>query len=363
MKSACSYRLLVLLVLALVLCSCNLSDNSPRNSDPKKISPDQRMGPRKGSQVDPGGTDLSNSHLTRKVNNPKQLASISPSQVPQPKETVPLNEKITGYQTPAEYFTVNSINYDGTVAVTLPLDYNRQKNKTYPLLIVFGGAGECAKPPRQGALAWLHYYKTDEAITALHRKKLENSDFRGLATPGQLIQYNTALRNHPYQDMIIACPSSPLLTPGSGPEFPYYEEYIMNEVLPALVKHYRVNESLIGVDGVSMGGARSMYYGLKYPEIFSSIGAIQGAFGAHLDLYQYLIKVGKSDLKRRHIQLVTSDKDVLLPSNERMHKLLSSSGIPHDYQVLHGPHDYIFNQGPGAISLLVFHSRALHTSQ
>jgi enterochelin esterase-like enzyme len=149
------------------------------------------------------------------------------------------------------------------------------------------------------------------------------------------------------------------VSPQVGPEFPEIEEYIMDELIPALKKRYRVAEEAIGVDGVSMGGARSMYYGLKYPEVFFSVGSVQGAFGPYLDLYRHLAKTNEPSLKKRAIQLVTSDRDVMKPSVEAMHKLLLENHIPHSYRILTGPHDYIFNQGPGAISLLVFHSQAL----
>jgi hypothetical protein len=103
-----------------------------------------------------------------------------------------------------------------------------------------------------------------------------------------------------------------------------------------------------------------MYYGLKYPELFTSIGAIQGAFGPYLELYAGLIKKNREMLTKKHIQLITSDKDYLAPAVKKMHRLLLEQGIAHLYYVLTGPHDYIFNQGPGSLALLVFHNEALN---
>jgi len=243
--------------------------------------------------------------------------------------------------------------------VTLPLDYNEQTETTYPLVIAFGGAGECIRHPRDGALAWMLYYKTDEAVSALRVNRLEPTDFRGLAKPAHVRDFNARLRKHPYEGIILACPSSPSLSPMVGPEFPDYEAYIVEELIPALKKRYRVAPNAVGVDGVSMGGSRSMYYGFKYPEIFASIGAVQGAFGPYLDAYRELIAKNREMLKKRHIQLVTSDRDPMAPSVAKLHHLLEAERIPHTYLMLAGPHDYIFNQGPGALSLLVFHNEAL----
>lgn len=280
---------------------------------------------------------------------------------PVPKMTSdPSVEKIDGYRTPGECLVLRSRHFpDAVVAVTLPEDYYRRPEKTYPLVVAFGGAGECAKPPRSGALAWMHYYQTDEAVQALSRNRLVAEDFRGLVNPAQLNQYNTELAQYRYRGIILACPYSPLLSPLQGLEFPNYEKYVMEELIPELERRYRIRSGDIGVDGVSMGGSRSMYYGFKYPEVFKSVGSIQGAFGPYFDIYADLVKKNRSTLKERSIQLVTSDGDVMAPSVARLHRLLEDNGIPHKYLVLTGPHDYIFNQGPGSIALLVFHNSAL----
>jgi iron(III)-salmochelin esterase len=335
-----------------MLCGCSEPEKSsqgPSVSQKASVAESEErryVGPRREVAVEP-------------VASPEMRKHLAPSHQ-DPKSAKPVTEKIPGYKTPAEYFSISSRNYaDGIVAVSLPLDYEKNPTKKYPLVIVFGGATECARSPRQSALAWMHYYKTDEAVLALKSNQLVSENFRGLAKPAILMDYNRRLKRQPYEGVILACPSSPLVTSQAGPELPEIEEYIMAELLPALKSRYRVAEDRVGVDGVSMGGARSMYYGMKYPEVFASVGSVQGAFGPYMDLYRYLAKTNQRLLKKRPIQLVTSDHDVMLPSVEAMHKLLQENQIPHSFLVLNGRHDYIFNQGPGAISLLVFHNQAL----
>jgi hypothetical protein len=269
-------------------------------------------------------------------------------------------EDISGFKTPAEYLRISSKRFpENVVAVTLPLNYDRDSAVHYPLVIAFGGFGECTRPPREGALAWLQYYKTDEAIMALANNKLAAGDFRGLVTSEHLNNFNTRLKRDHYGGVILACPASPPLSPQTHLEFPYYEAFIVEELIPALKSHYKVAPGKIGVDGVSMGGSRSMYYGFKYPEIFYSIGSVQGAFGPYFDTYRDLLAKNKEMLRKRVIQLVTSDRDTMVKSVERLHALLLAEDIPHDYLKLTGPHDYIFNQGPGALALLIFHDHAL----
>ena len=269
-------------------------------------------------------------------------------------------DELSGYKAPAEYLTIPSKHYPGAVvAITLPLDYQQKSKKRYPLVIAFGGMGECVRPPRQGALAWLHYYKSDEAILALQNNRLESQDFRGLVTPEQLATFNARLKNYPYRGIVLACPSSPPLKLHNRLEIPEYETFVMEELLPALKKRYRLRTDKIGIDGVSMGGARSMYYGFKYPDVFVSIGSVQGAFGPYLPIYRELLAKNKTLIGQRSIQLVTSDKDTMGPSVEKLHQILVEGKVAHTYLKLTGPHDYVFNQGPGALALLLFHNQVL----
>jgi iron(III)-salmochelin esterase len=328
------------------------------NADWKAVSgnTDIRRGPTRYAPLTAESPRPSEQDGSRKSLPLNSAATLS-SQKPAGEVVV---EKLSGYKTSAEYLTVPSLkNPQGIVVVSLPLGYEKHPTRKFPLVIAFGGAGECIRTPREGALAWLHYYKTDEAVRALASGRLTPDNFRGLITPPHLNDFNRKLKARPYGGIILACPSSPLLSVQVGLEYPEYEEYIMSELIPALKSRYRVADARVGVDGVSMGGARAMYYGLKYPEVFSSIGSIQGAFGPYFDTYRNFVERHSETLKKRSIQLITSDRDPMAPSVEKMHQLLAEKSIPHLYLKLPGPHDYIFNQGPGALELLVFHDHAL----
>ncbi len=332
--------------------SKNVSDGEAANQGPKVIK-----GPTKRSEPTPSPA----LQPVRPSSEISVKSDVIASHPPPVAGTDPAVKSIPGYKTPAEYFVVSSANYPDAVAVvTLPRDYDRTPHKNYPLVIAFGGAGECARPPHSGAMAWMHYYKTDEAVEALEDNKLEEADFRGLVVPAHLDEFNERLQRHPYEGIILVCPSSPPLSYPGGGESSKYESYIMNDLIPALKKHYRIAPGRLGVDGVSMGGSRSLYYGFKYPDVFSSIGAVQGAVGPYLNLYKDLVNRNRDKLKKCSIQLVTSDGDYLAPSVKKMHRFLLAKKIHHTYYMLTGPHDYIFNQGPGSVALLVFHNEALN---
>jgi len=304
------------------------------------------------------GSDLSDSEKTGAI-SPVRERSGKGYGIPQSGQVQA--EKISGYRVPAECLGLPSKKiYNAIAVVTLPIGYHQDTQREYPLVIAFSGAGECAKAPRSGAMAWMHYYKLDEAVSALAGTRLGSKDFRGLVKPEELESYNSMLRQQPFQGVIVACPYSPLLSMGRTLEDPDYEAYVMEELLPALMARYRVARGKIGVDGVSMGGARSMYYGFKYPEVFATIGSVQGAFGPYFDTYEGYLKSNAPAIRGRRIQLITSDGDSMQTSVQRMHRLLLGYGIPHSYLQMTGPHDYIFNQGPGSIGLLVFHDRILN---
>lgn len=267
-------------------------------------------------------------------------------------------EPVSGVVAPSEYLFLNSkFIPNAVVVVTLPLDYNDSASTKFPLLIAFGGAGECARPPREGAMAWVGYYRMDEAVRALTSNHLNSDNFKGLITPQQLNSFNGSLKRMPYKGVIVACPYSPLISSLNDIEDPEYERFIVDELVPFLKARYRVANNRTGVDGVSMGGARAMFLGLKRPETFSSIGSVQGAFGPFMDKYSALVRKNRAALKKHPIQLVTSDGDGMAPSVRKMSALLDSEKIPHTFLNLVGPHDYIFNQGPGSIAMLMFHAR------
>jgi iron(III)-salmochelin esterase len=296
-------------------------------------------------------SDDSNEHRASEVDEePRELE----------ERPVSARRRLTGYEAPGEMVDVPSKSYPGgLVAVTLPLDYDEQPQKSYPLLVAFGGAGESARPARDNALAWMEYYDADEALVALRRGGLKASDFRELVTKRQLDRFNKRLERQPYRGVILACPASPMLSRSFPLASERYESFIMNDVLPTLRERFRITPGKIGVDGVSMGGARSLYFGLAHPEVFRSIGGLQGAFARHMPLYRQLIERNRETLAQRPIQLVTSDGDGLAPAVRLMHGALDAADIEHRYQILTGPHDYVFNQGPGVLSMLLFHDSAL----
>ena len=70
-------------------------------------------------------------------------------------------------------------------------------------------------------------------------------------------------------------------------------------------------------------------------------------------------KSAMMDAQKLRLRLVTSDQDYFRGAIGQLHLALESEGIEHEHLVLPGPHDYIFNRGPGGVEMLLWHDRVL----
>jgi enterochelin esterase-like enzyme len=97
---------------------------------------------------------------------------------------------------------------------------------------------------------------------------------------------------------------------------------------------------------------------LAHPETFGVVGALQPAVRTrHASvLARY---VSSSQRPSQRIRLVTSLGDSLRADVTELDAAMSRARIAHEFKILQGPHDYVFNRGPGAVEMLLFHDRAL----
>jgi hypothetical protein len=59
------------------------------------------------------------------------------------------------------------------------------------------------------------------------------------------------------------------------------------------------------------------------------------------------------------LRLLTSREDYFHNAITSLSAAWRFAGVAHDFADLPGPHDYVFNRGPGSIELLLWHDRAL----
>lgn len=257
--------------------------------------------------------------------------------------------------------------YDSTpvgamqVVVRLP---PRREGQRFPVLIAMHGRGEAFKGPAHGARGWVDDYGLATALERLHAPPLVPKDLENLAAPERLGRLNAALGETPFGDLVVVCPYTPDILAGDKPfsaALPF-GRFLVDELLPRV---YRETPALgtagsTGIDGVSLGGRASVLIGLERAEAFGAVGALQAAFdSADAPELARRAKMAREKNPKLSIRLLTSDGDFFLRANKNISKALTDAGISHELRVVPGPHDYVFNRGPGVYEMLLFHDRAL----
>ena len=245
------------------------------------------------------------------------------------------------------------------VVVMLPESYHARRTRPYPMLLAFSGRGEAVLPPGRGAWGWVRDYQLQRQARALARGKLVSADFLGLVSPAWLQRYNRSLAAAPYAGMVVVCPHTYDLLGQRKLGHEAYERFYLHELPAAVRQRYNVIQTPggLGMDGVSLGGLWSIYLGLGHPDRVGQVGALQPAVTPFLAELRTLAAGNRAALRQRPISLVTSTGDGLRPAVSRLSAMLLQVKVEHQFSVLTGPHDYVFNQGPGGIHMLLWHDR------
>jgi len=248
---------------------------------------------------------------------------------------------------------------DQPVVLLLPQNYDATRRSPYPLLIAFSGRGEAVKEPERGAWGWARDYQLSRQIAALRRGKLHADDFHGLVSTNWLRRYNNSLAAAPFEDMVIACPHTFDLLGLGRLRHADYERFYLRELPEALRQRFNLRKGPrgLGLDGVSLGGLWSLMLGFAHPERVGQIGALQPAVTPFIDGLVALAKKNRGGLARKPLSLVTSTGDGLRPAVTRLSARIWQARIRHTLTVLTGPHDYVFNRGPGGLHMLLWHDR------
>jgi hypothetical protein len=245
--------------------------------------------------------------------------------------------------------------------VVLP---DRRVDERFPVLIALHGRGEAMKGPVRGARGWVDDYGLLRAMQRLSNPPLTKRDFEGFVTEDRLQSFNRSLEKQPYEGLIVLCPYTPDILAGDKPfeSARPYARFLTEVLLPRARKELPVvgTTENTGIDGVSLGGRVSVLSGLYAPEQFHVIAGLQAAFDS--DDAPTLGQLADSALRRNsHLlfRFLTSERDYFLDANQAIALEFERRHHPVRLRVVPGPHDYVFNRGPGALEMLFFHDRAL----
>jgi len=158
-----------------------------------------------------------------------------------------------------------------------------------------------------------------------------------------------------------------------------YEDFFIKEFMPNIEKNYHIKaqKKYRGIAGLSMGGYGAMIYALKYPDLFAAAAPLSAAFRSDDDLsnagkenYDKIFSLlygrnleGKSrltktwydnsifkltetktveELKKVRYYIDCGDKDFLIKANCQYHMMLLDKGVPHEFRVREGFHNWTY---------------------
>jgi iron(III)-salmochelin esterase len=232
----------------------------------------------------------------------------------------------------------------------------------FPVLVALHGRGEAMKTPSEGAMGWARDYALVRAVDRLRAPPLRASDYEGLVEPARLADTNASLSRRPFGGLIVVCPWLPDVRPAATGDIADYSRYVLEALLPKVRSETPAlaTPEATGIDGVSLGGVVALRIGLGNPDAFGAVGGIQPAFGdSPPGEWASLAAAARARRPGLKLRLVTSHEDYFHESVTGVSRAWAAGGVVHDFADLPGPHDYVFNRGPGSLDLLVWHDRAL----
>lgn len=242
-------------------------------------------------------------------------------------------------------------------AVLMPA--RRDPSTRWPLLVAFHGWGESNRGVDAGAWGWARDYELGSSDAELRHTPLRREAFLGFVEPARYERLRRDLARRPYRGVIVVTPYTPDTLDGdAGTLAQAYADWIATTLVPRARRELPVlqDRGATGVDGVSLGGLTALEAGFSHPEVFGVVGALQPAVNRRVER---VLSRRRSGAPPQRVRLVGSRADSLTRHVMALHDAMNGRRIPHDLRLVEGPHDYIFNRGPGGVEMLLFHDRAL----
>ncbi len=176
-----------------------------------------------------------------------------------------------------------------------------------------------------------------------------------------------------------------------------YEDFFIKEFIPSIEKLYRIKSQkrFRGIAGLSMGGYGTLFYSIKYPELFAAAAALSAGvfaddeivtmtderwkelsfnnlFGANLKGKSRLNKAWYSNSILKMVETRSADQlnkvrywidcgddDFLTKGNCLLHIELTEKKVPHEFRVRDGAHSWSYWRN-GITDALQFIGQSFH---
>ena len=229
-----------------------------------------------------------------------------------------------------------------------------------PILVALHGRGEAGRGLEAGARGWRDDYDLSIAASRLASPPLKSADLHGFVTAERLAQLNASLKKDPYRGVAVACPYTPALFDRSVEGAKPFAGFITEVLLPRVRQELgaAAQRTRTGIDGVSMGGRLALLVGLSHPDVFGAVGAMQPAIGPQ-EASWLADLAAEASREPLHLRLMSSQDDPFLDAVKALSAALDERKVAHQLLITPGPHDYIYNRGPGSYEMLLWHERVL----
>jgi len=232
----------------------------------------------------------------------------------------------------------------------------------FPVLFALHGQGEALKAPADGAMGWPRDYAMLRAIDRLRAPPLRESDYEGFVDPARMAAANAFLASHPFRGVVVVCPWLPDMRSPATDDIGPFARYIVGTLLPRVRRETPVlsTPEATGIDGVSLGGVTALRIGLAWPAAFGAVGGIQPAIAdGHDTDWTLLARAALASRPGMALRLLTSHDDFFHDAIVSVSQAWRAAGVAHEFADVPGPHDYVFNRGPGSLELLLWYDRIL----
>ena len=258
--------------------------------------------------------------------------------------TVAIEAQSQGTAYESKTLSSNILKMDRKFSIYLPAGYE-SSDISYPVLYLLHPAGPANTIPNQQS--WLYY--------------------------GGLKQYlDRAIESGEILPMIVVTPDanfgSKRISYFNDPEGDFnFEDFFFKEFIPFIEKNYRcrTEKDSKAIAGASLGGAAVLEYVVHQPDKFSVACALSAAVRKYdseylknkfpnvsdkvliewykpYDVITYFENLPEKTESKTKWYISCGDDDHLSPNNALLHIAMKSKGIPHEFRIHNGAHDWSY---------------------
>jgi enterochelin esterase-like enzyme len=145
--------------------------------------------------------------------------------------------------------------------------------------------------------------------------------------------------------MIVVTPFGHAVPRGQPNNNPLFEKYLLEDVLPAVEKSYKIkagreNRAIVGY---SMGGGQALSIGLSHMDLFSAVGGFSPAVPGNIETTYAALwnDAADTNAKLQTLYIACGKGDSLFARSQQLDTFWKSKNINHTFTATEGYHNFI----------------------